>query len=317
MTTPSEISDRRAFTVPSALAGARLDQILDEMVQGVTRSRLQKLVRRGKVALNGKRVLRSNLRVNGGAHLLVDLGMPEEPKLAAALEVLYEDDDLVAIAKPVGLVMHPTERIQGNTVCELIAARFGRLSTIPGDHRPGVVHRLDRGTSGVVVLARSDRAAKGMKRQFREREPKKTYVALVHGVPEWTTRELHHRIGPCPDHLDRQMIDPPEHARDAVMTVEVRERFDGYAFVECHPRTGRRHQIRLQLHRIGHPIVGDELYRPTPAPPRDNRTLALGHQALHARELRLHHPVTHEELVLHAELPDDFQALLEALRGTE
>jgi 23S rRNA pseudouridine1911/1915/1917 synthase len=313
MPDPSEITRRLAFKVPSELAGQRLDLVLETLVEELSRARLQKLVRRGKVQVNGKRVLRSNLRVSGGTHLLLDLGSAEGDSLAEALEVLHLDEEIVAIAKPAGLVMHPTERIHGGTVCELVATRFGRLSTIPGDHRPGVVHRLDRGTSGVVVLARSDRAAHALKRQFREREAKKTYLAIVYGNPAWEERTLHDRIGSRPGHVDLQMIDPPEHPRDAVTTVEVRERFDRYALVECHPRTGRRHQLRLQLHHAGHPIVGDELYRPSPPPPRDDRILAIGHQALHARELRLTHPATGEELRLRAELPADILSLLEAL----
>ena len=302
------------FLVPRSHAGKRLDIVLEELVPGISRARLQKLVRKGKVRIDGQRVLRSNVRVQGGQHVRVELAGGVRAPAPDEIEVLHEDEDVVGIHKPAGIVVHPTERIRGDTVCERMAARFGRFSTAPGDHRPGIVHRLDRQTSGVMILARSDRAAHELQRQFRDREASKRYVAIVHGSPKWDRTVLESRIGPHPEHPDRQVVAPPRDSREAITEVEVLERFALTALVECRPRTGRRHQIRVQLCAAGHAVVGDEIYRPGPRVAIDPATFAMTRQALHALELVVHHPADGAPLRLHAAPPRDMQELLAALR---
>ncbi|MEW6071785.1 MAG: RluA family pseudouridine synthase [Planctomycetota bacterium] len=301
-----------ALAVPASLAGERLDAALVALAPELSRSRIQKLVRRGLVRVDGRRIRRSSVRVQPGQHLGIDLGPPEPP----AIEILYEDEDVVAVAKPAGIVAHPTAKIRGPTVCELVAARCGRLSAVPGRDRAGIVHRLDRETSGVMILARSDRAARSLRAQFRTRRIRKLYLAVVHGAPAWERTVLRQTIGPHPDHDDRQVVDPPAGGREAITAVEVRERFARAARLECRPRTGRRHQIRVQLHAAGHPLVGDELYLPAAgAADLDPATFLLWRQALHARELVVEHPADGRELRLIAPSPPDLERLLAALRA--
>lgn len=297
-------SEALRIEVPRALRGQRFDRALAELLPDHSRSQLQKLVRRGNVKVDGKRVVRSNFDVRGGERLSVQLDI--EPKRAAAspgLQVLHSDEHLAVVNKPVGVLTHPTGARTGDSVSERAVAQFGLLPTVEGEDRPGIVHRLDRETSGVMVIARTPQVLDELRRQFRERIVEKRYLAIVHGVPKTDRTRIDQPLGPVPGKKDLQRIDP--RGREALTDVEVLERAAGFARVACHPATGRRHQLRVHLASVGHPIAGDKLYRP-----RDKqapRIQGLSHHALHASALAFEHPGDGRRLRFEAAPPASFE----------
>ncbi len=173
--------------------------------------------------------------------------------------ILYEDEDIVAFDKPAGLVVHRNDRYGGGTLADLAQARYGPLPEVQGEHRPGIVHRLDRETSGVIVLGRTQEALEELKRQFKEREAEKTYLAFVHESPRFDSEWIDEPIGTDERHPERKMVVPRGQGREASTYYEVRERFRGFSLIECKPRTGRTHQIRVHLSWAEHSLVGDRL----------------------------------------------------------
>jgi 23S rRNA pseudouridine1911/1915/1917 synthase len=309
------------FTVPPELAGERLDRALARLVPSLSRTRLKQLVREGAVALDGAPCLRPGARLDGGEALAIELRPRAEPPPASgpglALDVLHEDDDLVVIHKPPGVVVHPTENQRGSTIAELAAARYGPLPTLQGVDRPGIVHRLDAATSGVMVLGRSERAFASLMRQFRERSVAKTYLALVWGEPRFESGWIEHPIGRSERDPSRFTVLPPGHGRAASTYWEAAERFAGLSLLRCHPKTGRTHQIRVHLASIDHPIVGDKLYQRRGGPPLALPPEAppLARQALHALSIDLEHPATGERVRFEAPLEADIGAMLVWLRA--
>lgn len=293
------------------MRGVRFDRALAQLVPDRTRSQLQKLVRRGRVKVNGRRVVRSNFDLSGGEEVLLFLEQVDAPTdgpAGAELDVVHVDDDLVVVDKAPGMLVHPTEVLTGGTVSELAVARFGRLPSIPDQNRPGIVHRLDRETSGLLVLARTPDALDALQDQFRSRTVEKHYLALVHGNPREDAFEVDRPLGPVPGHRDLQRI--AADGRAAFTRFEVVERLRGFALVACHPTTGRRHQLRVHLASVGHPIAGDKLYRP-----EQDRVPAsrLPHHALHAGELGFRHPRSGAPLRFEAPLPGTFLAFRQTL----
>jgi len=303
-------SPRLELTVSSELGGKRLDHVLAALVPGETRSRLQKLVRRGAVRVEGKRVLRSNMTVESGARLQLEELNPPTPILV----VLHEDEHLAFVEKPAGVLTHVADRSNAPTLAPALEARFGSLPEGLGADRPGIVHRLDRETSGVIVIARTDEALQGLSDAFRGRQVTKTYLAVVHGSPPEPEFEVHSEIGPSAGQADRQAV-LARGGKPAHTQFLLRESLGPCSLLECRPTTGRRHQLRVHLHAQSLPLVGDDLYR-VPAiaalPPGAPR---LGRHALHAHSLTLTHPVTGERLEIHSALPEDMDSLLEWLRA--
>ncbi|MEM9382476.1 MAG: RluA family pseudouridine synthase [Planctomycetota bacterium] len=323
----------RSFEIAPSLAGVRLDVALTDLLEGWSRSRVQRAIKDGRVRVDGREARRTNASVDAGARIEIDLEDDREVSTDVAgspivdLVVLYEDDDLAVIDKPAGLVAHPGPRQRRGTVSDLAVARYGPLPEVQGDDRPGIVHRLDRLTSGVMVIGRTEAALEGLKAQFKDRTVEKTYHAIVHGVPRFDSEWRTGAIGSSPRHADRMRV-VPEHlvdelleageARTAETLVERMEDFGAAALVAARPRTGRTHQIRVHLQDAGLPIVGDRVYgpggalkRPMPAgAPRMERP------ALHARELSFDHPRTGERRSFTAELPADMAGLLDALRSS-
>ncbi|MEZ6017763.1 MAG: RluA family pseudouridine synthase [Planctomycetota bacterium] len=328
------------FEVGAEQRGRRLDQVLVDLVPSWSRSRLQALVKAGHVRVDGRTTARSNHLLEGPATIEVALlvARPHAFDVAGApigdLPVLFEDEDVAVIDKPAGLVSHPRLSAGGPagaagaqvfgalSVSDLATARFGALPVGQGMGRPGIVHRLDRLTSGVMVLARTEAAMLDLMRQFRHRTVQKTYAALVHGVPRFDTQWVDAPLAPRPDSPDRQRVASREQieagaAREAETFVEVRERFAGFSSLTCQPKTGRTHQIRVHLQHLNLPIIGDRIYHArgalsvklpedAPVPQR---------QALHAAALTIDHPRTGERLTFEAPLPDDMQRLLAWLRA--
>ena len=299
--------------VPAALHGKRLDHVLDALVEGASRAQLQKLVRRGRVRVDGKRVARSNIRVQARAELALELDRPRDPvEPASRLRVLHEDAHLLVVDKPAGMLAYPAPRSAAPSVSEELERRFGPLSTALGEERPGIVHRLDKETSGLLVVGRTDLALRHLQEQFRAREVEKTYLALVSHVPPAEPFRIEAPIGPVPGKLDRQRVSPPAEGKDAATGVERVEAFARHALVACRPTTGRRHQIRVHLAHRGFPVVGDPLYGTRRAVPLANAPLAR--LALHAAQLALRHPDGERPLRFESALPDDIGDALRPLR---
>jgi 23S rRNA pseudouridine1911/1915/1917 synthase len=234
---------------------------------------------------------------------------------AEALDVIYADDDIVVVNKPAGMLTHATEKQRYGSLADLARLRYGRMPLIMGDDRPGIVHRLDRETSGVIVLARSPEAMDDLREQFRNREIEKVYLAIAHRNADFETAVLDWDIDQKPGGTDRQAYLEKGEGKDALTEVTVEERFGHATLLSCMPRTGRRHQIRVHLYAAGLPIVGDVLYGGRSGPVLPDGAPRMRRHALHAVELTLRHPSTNEWMTFGAELPEDIESLLGWLRG--
>jgi 23S rRNA pseudouridine1911/1915/1917 synthase len=244
--------------------------------------------------------------------------IPEE----IPLTVLYEDDDIVVINKPPAMVVHPSRGHWSGTLTSALAFHFESLSGAGGSNRPGIVHRLDRDTSGVIVCAKHDRAHAGLTEQFEARTTEKEYFALVYGVIDRDRDIVDQPIAPC-NHYREKMAVRKDHplSKEAQTFYEVIERFDGYTAVRAMPKTGRTHQIRVHLAFIGQPVVADRLYASRPhitrgeiRQNREDEEILLNRQALHAYRLKIAQPITGQMLEFVAELPTDIQTVLDELR---
>lgn len=298
------------ITIPSDLGGLRLDLALARLYPEHSRSRLQTWIREGWVTLDGKSV-DPKQKVWGGERLRVEPEGPTEcsldPPEDIPLSVLHEDAGLIVIDKPVGLVVHPGSGVSRGTLLNGLLHRFPELRGIP---RAGIVHRLDKDTSGLLVVARTLQAQTDLVRQLQSRTVKRVYLAVVSGQPpEQGTVDA--PIGRHPYHRTRMAV--VDGGRDARTHYKVLERFDNAALVECRLETGRTHQIRVHLAHLGHPLVGDCTYqrRKKLGPGLDD----FPRQALHARQLALVHPLSGEPLEWNSPLPTDFADLLARLRG--
>jgi len=299
-------------------AGQRLDRALARYWPDVSRTRFLELVRDGGVRVDGQTIRRASLRLEEGMRIeLLEVPRSRIRSGAATGEdeprVVFEDEALVVVDKPAGMVTHPSTVVRGATLSEWAAERYGTLPTLQGEDRPGIVHRLDADTTGLCVLARTDAAAQALLDAFRGRRVEKRYLALVHGVPRFDSDWIEAPIGRLPKRPDRMSVVEPgkEGGREAATFYETVERHSGSALVTCAPRTGRTHQIRVHLAWIDHPLIGDRVYRGARGLSLrlPSGTPELGRHALHASELAFAHPVTGERLTLSAPPPDDFEAL--------
>ncbi len=313
------------ITLQSAPSESRLDRFLAARWRGHSRSVYQKLIKAGRVLVNNEPVTKPSTEIHQGDHLFVTLlkrkplGIVPEP---IPIRVLYEDEDLIAVDKDPGLIVHPARGNAHGTLVNAVAWHAEHLSAVGGPWRPGVVHRLDRDTSGVIVLAKNDRAHLRLARQWEERTVEKEYLAVVEGVPDLDADVIDQPLGKDRRVRERYAVRRDGTGRAARSHWEVEERFDGFALVRVRPTTGRTHQIRIHLAHIGHRIVADRQYGS-----RDKLTLQdlargraeedavlLDRQALHASRLALRHPRTRAPLALEAPLPADMTATLAALR---
>jgi 23S rRNA pseudouridine1911/1915/1917 synthase len=304
-------------------AGKRLDSYLAEMLPAHSRVQLRRVIVGGGVKVDGlgRKVA---FKLVGGERISVCL--PSMPTAGPQpenipLEILYEDDALIAVNKPPFMVVHPARGHWSGTLASALSHHFRELSTAGGATRPGIVHRLDRDTSGVLVCAKADPVHMLLAEQFENRSTEKEYFAIVVGVPDRDRDWIDQPIGPHPYHREKMAI-RPQHpdSREAQTFYEVVERFEGFAVVKVLPKTGRTHQIRLHLAYVGHPVLCDRLYggrsqvtRGEIARTKDEEVL-LNRQALHARRLSITHPTTGEPITFEAPLPDDLQGTLDFLR---
>ncbi len=321
------------FEVKSRIEGKRIDAYLASRFTDYSRQVLQKVIDADGVRVNG-RLVKASYRVRPGD--LISIHLPELPETNPKpedlpIEVVYEDEYLAVVNKPAGMVTHPARGNWRGTLVNALQFHFDRLSTLAGEFRPGIVHRLDRDTTGLLVVAKDERIHHKLAFQFEHRSVRKEYLALVYGVPQRDSDYIEQPIGFHPVSREKMAIrSASDGGKSAATFYKVEKRFRGYALVRCHPRTGRTHQIRIHLTHIGHPIVADKLYSGRDrltldalknADRRDLRlveeteTVLFDRQALHAHVLNFVHPATGKELSLTGALPADFVRTLEALEA--
>jgi 23S rRNA pseudouridine1911/1915/1917 synthase len=328
--------------VPAEAKGQRLDQFVAAALEGVSRSRVQLLMEQGDVLVNGKRGEKASMKLRGGERIDVT-GEPRPAPLRAmaediSLDVIYEDADLAVVNKPAGMMVHAgsgqnEEARNRGTLVNALLYRFKALSTSGGDLRPGIVHRLDKDTSGLIVVAKNDRTHAALAELFASRQIKKTYIALVQGAVERAKGTINASVGRDPVRRTRMTAKPLGDARTAVSHYEVVRRlvnrFGKFTLVRVRIETGRTHQIRVHMASIGHPVVGDTLYggagqltdqaasqAATSKAARRNaepEKLRLGRNFLHAARLEFPHPRTGKLLELEAPLPAELEEFLSRL----
>ena len=302
------------LVVPPGAAGRRLDRFLAEAAAVGTRSQAKQLIDRGHVRVDG-RTRKGGFALRKGARVEVEIPpaapVGVEPE-AVPLTILYEDAQLLAVDKPPGMVVHPAPGARRGTLVNALIHRLGHLEGVGEAERPGIVHRLDRDTSGVLLVARTTATLEALARQFRERTIEKRYLAIVRGHVARAAGTIDRPIGRHP-HERKRMSVRSRRGRAAVTRWTVLERLLGATFLELAPETGRTHQLRVHLAALGHPILGDRVYggRAT-----RGAAPAAERQALHAAEIRFAHPVTGVRVVVRSPLPADLVALLAELRQT-
>jgi 23S rRNA pseudouridine1911/1915/1917 synthase len=315
----------REVTVDAEYDGARLDTFLAALLPDRSRSQIQRLIKDGLVAtgapgLSGARgagALRASTPVRTGQTFAVELPEPVAPHAAPEdlpLAILYEDADLVVLDKPAGMVVHPAAGHESGTLVNALLHHVDDLSGIGGELRPGIVHRLDRGTSGVMVVAKHDKAHQELARQFHDREVEKDYIALVWGVVQ-AGRRIDAPIGRDPSNRQK-MSTRARRARTAVTRVTKAEHLKGVSLLSVAIATGRTHQIRVHLSAIGHPIVGDPAYGGVHRRvAHDLRAVQrLERPFLHAARLAFAHPADGRRMEFRSPLPDDLQSVIDDIR---
>ncbi len=304
-------------------AGARLDAYLASQAGCPSRSACARLIEEGAVAVEGERCLAKSHVVRSGERIEVELPDPVEPGVIVPqcipLDIRYEDDHLIVLSKQRGLVCHPAHGHEDGTLANALAYHCGldHLGTLQGEDRPGIVHRLDRDTSGLMVAAKDDDTQRALQDLIRLRTLDRRYITLVHGHVAHDQGTISTGIARSTRDRQKMAVSDDPTAREAITTFRVLERFDasrgdeGYTLLECHLYTGRTHQIRVHMRHINHPCVGDPLYGKGKGAARADR--GLTRQFLHSWRIRFTHPVTGEEIACHDELPWDLAAVLDEL----
>ena len=289
-------------------ANTRVDQLLTQLVEGVSRAQIQTWIKSGLVMVNGKQV-KANYRVQEKDQLGWNEPEKESIKIepeAIPLDIIFEDDDLLVVNKPKGMVVHPAVGHQSGTLVHALLHHTDKLTTINGEDRPGIVHRIDRDTSGLLVVAKTDDAYLSLAEQLKKREVKRSYLALVHGAIPHEYGTIEAPIGRNPK--DRQSMAVVSGGKEAVTYFEVVERINQkFTIVKCSLKTGRTHQIRVHLKYIEFPIVGDPKYG-------RKKTIQADGQALHAYEIGFNHPRTNEWMHFEIEPPKSFDDYVEKAR---
>src|SRR5699024_2722211 len=283
----------------------RLDKVVTNIFTDYTRSQLKKMIDDGNIKVNGD-VKKANYKVNLGDEITFD--KPEVKKLSLEpenipLDIVYEDDDVIVVNKPQGMVVHPAPGHPDHTLVNALLYH-SPLSTINGTFRPGIVHRIDKDTSGLLMVAKNDLAHQSLAEQLRNKTNKREYLALVYGQIKEDEGTIDAPLGRNPQDLKKQAV--VKGGRHAVTHFKVIKRYDNFTLVKCILETGRTHQIRVHMKYIGHPLVGDPLYGP-------RKVIGKNGQFLHAALLGFKHPRTGKEMVFEAPLPENFQKMLDKL----
>lgn len=296
------------FLIPESDRGARLDVFLTAHVADWSRSRIQRLIEDGDVLVMG-RTSKPSYKLRAGDTVEVELTAPPPAGFTPEdipLEIIYEDDELVVVNKPAGLIVHPAAGISSGTLANALVHHFNQLSNRAGAARPGIVHRLDKDTSGLLLVAKTEEAHENLADQFRAREVFKSYTALVHGRVLQASGRIEGAIARDPRNRTRMAVVPG--GRPALSLYRVRRSYDRFTLLDVEIKTGRTHQIRVHLEWLKHPVVGDPVYgggrdKTVPDPRLRARITALGRQFLHAEQLGFRHPRTGEALQFTAPLP--------------
>ena len=291
--------------------GERLDRFVASVRPKLSRARVSKLIEGGFITINGKKT-RPSAKVRGGAVISVTFPPPEPSTLLPeniSLEILFEDDEIVVIDKPVGMVVHPAAGHKTGTLANALLAHCGKsLSGIGGVTRPGIVHRLDKETSGVIVAAKNDNAHAALSEQLKSREMSRVYIAVVKGAPKEKEGVIKTDIGRSRSDRKKMSVTTAK-GREAVTRYKVAQYLDKISILEVALHTGRTHQIRVHMKHINHPVVGDPVYS------RGVGKFPINRQALHAWRITFIHPVNGESMTLTAKLPDDMATLIESAGG--
>jgi 23S rRNA pseudouridine1911/1915/1917 synthase len=292
-----------AFEVESQYHGKRVDQFLALKLTGqASRSEIGRCIESRQVKLNGKVIAKKRLILNKGDKLQLQIKSKEAPQaVSLPLDILYEDDHLLVINKESGLVIHPAPGHWQDTLVNALLGTGKKLSDLSGRERPGVVHRLDKETSGVLVIAKDNTTHQRLSKKFEERSIQKTYWALVEGKVEFDAGEIEEPIGRHPQHPLKMAVRRDRLGKEALTRYRVKKRLRSSTLLEVMPLTGRTHQIRVHLAHLGHPVLGDFMYGRGDLAPR---------MALHAAKISFEHPETGKPLTVEAPLPEDLVALV-------
>lgn len=301
--------DKLQYTIDEHQAGGRLDKLLSTVNEEWSRTQIQQWMKDGHVRVNGQTV-KTNYKCSVGDVIEIQIPEPEELDVLPEemdLDIYYEDSDVLVVNKPKGMVVHPAPGHTTGTLVNGLLAHCKDLSGINGVMRPGIVHRIDKDTSGLLMVAKNDLAHESLVQQLVDKTVKRKYKAIVHGVIPHDYGTIDAPIGR--DKKDRQsMAVTEENSKHAVTHFRVLERFDHFTFIECQLETGRTHQIRVHMKYIGYPLAGDPKYGP-------RKTLDINGQALHAGILGFVHPRTKKYLEFEAPLPEEFENILDKLRN--
>ncbi len=301
----------RRFHFEVASPGGRLDQQIAAHISDVSRNRIQKLIRSGLISVDDMRIIKPGYSLKGGERVSVVIPAPKPSDLIPEdipLDIIYEDRNVVIVDKPAGMVVHPSAGHDSGTLVHAILAHAPDIEGIGEVLRPGVVHRLDKNTSGIIVFAKNDAAHQQLQAQFKGREVKKVYHALVEGAPPSPSGKIETHIGRDPTHRQKMAVVSKTKGREASTIYHTEELFSQHSFLEIHPHTGRTHQIRVHLAFVGCPVVGDRIYGVRGA------TLPVSRHLLHASELEITLPEHDEPSTHKAPLPRDFLDVLATLR---
>lgn len=302
------VGTQERISITENEAGMRADVALAQLLE-ITRSNMQKLLEEGR-AVRGQKVIKSNYRVKVDEEILVNLPEPQPLDVQPEnipLDIIYEDDDVVVVNKARGMVVHPAAGNYNGTLVNALLYHCKNLSGINGVIRPGIVHRLDKDTSGIMICAKNDSAHLSLSEQIQSKTAQRTYLAVVRGNVKNDSGIIETQI--ARDKNDRKkMAVVTEGGRQAITEYEVAERFGKYTVVKCRLKTGRTHQIRVHMEYLGYPLVGDPKYSPMKTP------FAINGQALHSLTLSFTHPRTGERLTFEAPLPEDMKKILTRLR---
>jgi 23S rRNA pseudouridine1911/1915/1917 synthase len=294
----------------AAAPGGRPERVLTGQWGAFSRSRLQQLIRQGKVMVNGRPITKPGHRLEGGEAIELQVPAPRPSELVPEdlpLVIIYEDDNILVIDKPAGMVVHPSAGHDRGTLVHAVLAHAPDIAGVGGERRPGVVHRLDKDTSGLIVLAKNDQAHRSLQAQFKDRSVEKVYLALVDGAPPAPAGVVQAAIGRDPKNRKRMSV-LAQGGREAETIYRTLESFASHTLLEVKPHSGRTHQIRLHMAFLGCPVVGDRVYG------KRRPTLPLPRHFLHAAELSITLPGERQPIKFHSPLPAELEVILVDLR---
>lgn len=308
------VTENQIYLEYSQDVAKRLDKFLVERLPAFSRSRLQTLIRDGAVSVNGVPARKAGQILEGEKTVVVQIPPQESREVlpeSIPLDIVYEDQDVIVVNKPAGLVVHPAAGHSKGTLIHALLAHSPELAAMDNDQRPGIVHRLDKNTSGLILIAKNDPAHRWLQEQFRARKVKKTYLALVDGHPPTPNGRIETPIGRSPGSRKKMAVVVPQKGRSAVTEYHTLQKFNRHTFLEVSPITGRMHQIRIHLDFIGCPVVGDTVYG------LRKPSLPLDRHFLHAARLSIHLPGENQPRTFEAELPEELNQALREIQENQ